>query len=378
MYTKHGIYLDNASTAYPISKKVIPAMVDFMENGGSNPSRGCYQSALDSSLMLLNCRRAVGKLFKCDNIKNVIFTGGVTQSLNILIKGIFKAADHVLITSLEHNAVARPIVASGISYTTIPCSKEGDTLFSKAKNLIRPNTKALVITQASNVFGTVQDLNAAKQFAHECHLLLIVDTAQALPFVPLSLDGVDAVAFTGHKGLAGPTGIGGIVGTSQLLKSLPPLEAGGTGSSSDKLTMPDFLPDHLEAGTLNLDGIVGLLAAIEDFNNNKEALTKNYHRVIDLLLEGLLTIDNIKVYGKRTSANRTSAISITCNKRDNADVAAELANNGVETRVGLHCAPIAHQFMGTFPSGTIRLSPGPYTTVDEVQEAIKILKKIVE
>jgi len=378
MFIPHGIYLDNASTAYPLSKKVIPAMIDFMENGGSNPSRGCYQSALDSSLMLLNCRKAVGKLVKCDNFRNIIFTGGVTQSLNILIKGAFNSGDHVLITSLEHNAVARPIVATGIPYSIIPCTKEGETLFSQAKNLIRPNTKALIMTQASNVFGTVQNLDDAKQFAHEHHLILIVDTAQAFPYTPISIEGIDAIAFTGHKGLAGPTGIGGIIGTTKLLKNLNPLEAGGTGSSSDKLTMPDFLPDHLEAGTLNLDGIAGLLAAIEDFNTNKEILKNNYYKAIDLLLEGLLKIENIKVYGKLTSDKRTSAISITCNNKDCADVADDLASHGVEVRVGLHCAPIAHRAMGTFPHGTIRFSPGAYTTADEVQEALNILKKIVE
>jgi cysteine desulfurase family protein len=383
------IYLDNACTSFPKPKILGKSIVDFINNDGSNPSRGVYQSAIDSSTLLLDTRIEIASLFNSDDYKSVIFTSGITQSLNMVIGGLLTKEDHVLITSFEHNSVVRPLVEREIGYTQLPCDDMANTIFESIDHLVKKNTKAMIITQASNVFGTITDIDSAKAFAAKHSLYLIIDSAQGFPSAPLDIKGIDAICFTAHKGLLGPTGIGGIVSTSNFLNKLKPIYAGGTGSASDLLTMPDFLPDKFEAGTLNLIGIAGLHAVLKDShleiesqcNGQTNTLFDLYKcntkkRVIELVT-GLKQIKGIKVYGETDFSKRSSAISFTADSYDCSDIAYKLSEFNIECRVGLHCAPLAHKAMNTYPCGTIRFSPGPFTTREEIKYTLDVLEKLL-
>ncbi len=389
------IYLDNACTSYPKPPILAKAITEFIQNNGSNPSRGVYQSALDSSDLLLDTRIKIASLFNSTDFKSVIFTSGITQALNLIIGGLLSEEDHVITTSLEHNSVIRPLAERKISYSTLPCDKKAHTIFDDVDKLIRNNTKALIITQSSNVFGTITDIKQAKEFAKKNKLKLIVDTAQGFPAAPLPLDGIDAICFAGHKGFLGPTGIGGIVSNKSFLMSLKLTNCGGTGSDSASLAMPTFLPDRLEAGTLNLIGIAGINAVITDSMSAlpkeiKESINmENINTYFDLykyntqlrckqLLDGLVNIKGVKIYGEMDVKKRSSAISITVDNIDPSDIASALADNGIETRVGLHCAPLAHKAMHTYPGGTVRFSPGPFTTKKEIDYTINTMITIVK
>ncbi|MBK5200133.1 MAG: aminotransferase class V-fold PLP-dependent enzyme [Spirochaetaceae bacterium] len=385
------IYLDNACTSFPKPKILAKSITNFITNKGSNPSRGVYQSAIDSSTLLLDTRIEIASLFNSIDYKSVIFTSGITQSLNMVIGGLLTKEDHVIITSFEHNSVVRPLVELQIEYSQLPSDEKANTIFDNQDYLIKKNTKAMILTQASNVFGTVTDINKAKEFAKKHSLFLIIDSAQGFPSFPLDINGIDAICFTTHKGLLGPTGIGGIVSNERFLKNLKPVIAGGTGSASNLLTMPDFLPDKFEAGTLNLMGIAGLYGVLidnkkktEDSFNTNEYINTNFEQYryntkqrVKELVTGLNTIHGITVYGESDFDKRSSAISFTIDKVDCSDIAYKLGEFGIECRVGLHCSPLAHKAMGTYPSGTIRFSPGPFTTKEEITYTLDILKKII-
>lgn len=389
------IYLDNACTSYPKPPILVKAITNFIQTNGSNPSRGVYQSALESSDLLLDTRIKIASLFNSRDFKSVIFTSGITQSLNLIIGGFLNEGDHVITTSLEHNSVIRPLVERHIQYTTLPCDNKANTIFKDAEKLIKKNTKALIITQSSNVFGTITNLDLAKKLVKKYNLKLIIDTAQGFPASSITLDGIDAICFAGHKGLLGPTGIGGIVSNKDFLMSLKPVISGGTGSESASLTMPSFLPDRLEAGTLNLIGIAGLNSVITKGMSSlpdviRENINKDYVKTyFDLyryntklrckeLIEGLSKIKGINIYGETDIEKRSSAISIAVDNIDPSDVATSLADYGIETRVGLHCAPLAHKAMNTYPGGTIRFSPGPFTTKKEIDYTINTMITIVK
>lgn len=379
MYKKHQIYLDNSATSYPKPKSVIDSVNDYLLNCASSPSRGVYESALDSSLIQIETRELICKLYDANNFKNVILTSGITHSINQLILGSLSSDDHVIISPFEHNAVVRVLEMNNIQYSILRNSKGGFTDFSKAKELIQSNTKALIFNLASNVFGLIQPIDDAKQFARENNLFLFVDTAQATPIVDLDIDGITAIAFTSHKGLMGIKGTGGFVSdNSEFLLNLKPLISGGTGSKSALLKMPNILPDYLEAGTPNMVGIVGLNAALKYYFNNREILQKTYRDRISRVLDGLTSIDEVEVYGDLNVFKRTGAISFNVSDIDPSLVAYELNERGVELRVGLHCAPLAHKSMNTYPSGTNRLSPGVFTSVEEIDLAIQALKEVVK
>lgn len=385
------IYLDNACTSFPKPKAMIQSINDFIINNGANPSRGSYVSAINSTNLLLNTRIEIASLFNSTDYKSVIFTSGITQSLNMVISGLLTKEDHVIITSLEHNSVVRPLVELEIDYSMFPCDERANTIFDNQDYLVKKNTKAMIITQSSNVFGTITDLNKAKSFAKKHSLFLIIDSAQGFPLSPIDIKGIDAICFTSHKGLLGPTGLGGIVSNKNFLNKLKPTTYGGTGSISASLKMPDFLPDKFEAGTLNLMGIAGLYGTLIDGNqeitnklNNNLSIKRKYDiyrfntkQRIEQLIKGLNEIDKVKVYGESDISKRSSAISFTIDKADYSDIAYKLSEYGIECRVGLHCSPLAHKAMKTYPNGTIRFSPGPFTTKEEITYTLNILKKII-
>ena len=360
------IYLDNASTTFPKAPNVASAMADYITNRGININRGSYALAYDVEDTIYTTRQRLHTLFNGHDPSHVIFTQNVTMSLNMVIKGLLKAGDHVLVSSMEHNAVMRPLTQlldKGITFDTIPCDSTGFIQMDSIEPLIRPNTVAMIINHASN-------------------LQFIVDAAQTAGVIPIDVKAyhIDALCFTGHKGLLGPQGIGGIILTKEMAHTLTPLIAGGTGSFSHLETMPTHMPDAFESGTLNLPGIIGLnegLAYIEsvgmgNIHNHELALTKTF-------LEGLQDIEHINVIGKQNLQDRTAVVSITIDGMDAASIAYELESTyHIMTRVGLHCAPRAHQTLGTYPEGTVRFSFGYANTLEDVETALSALSTIAK
>lgn len=379
------IYLDNASTTFPKAPTVATAMSDYITNRGININRGSYALAYDVEDIIYTTRQRLHTLFNGQDPAHVIFTQNVTMSLNMVIKGLLKAGDHVLVSSMEHNAVMRPLTQlldKDITFDTIPCDSTGSIQMDFIEPLIRPNTVALIINHASNVCGTIQPLKSIGPICKAHNLQFIVDAAQTAGVIPIDVKAchIDALCFTGHKGLLGPQGIGGIILTKEMAQNLTPLIAGGTGSFSHLETMPTHMPDAFEAGTLNLPGIIGLnegLAYIEsqgmdNIHNHELALTQAF-------LEGLQSIDGINIVGKQNIQDRTAVVSITIDGMDPANIAYELESTyHIMTRVGLHCAPRAHQTLGTYPEGTVRFSFGYANTHKDVESALSALNTIVK
>lgn len=375
------IYLDNGSTSWPKAPTVAQSMADFLLYNGSNIGRGGYQEAYSTEDKVDSVRQALADRYGDPNHPEcVTFTLNVTEALNFLIKGLFTKADHVLVSSMEHNAVMRPLVQSGVPFTRIPADREGRMLLDHLEQLLRPSTRAIITTGASNVSGTIQPVEELADFAREHHLLLVIDSAQALPYLPLNLKELDAaaIAFTGHKGLLGPQGTGGMILTPETAQRLQPLVSGGTGSMSDSELIPPFLPDKMEAGTQNLPGLIGLGTALSYLKDHEAELRRNEKERCSSLLEGLLKMDKLRVIGPKTMDERVPVVSIDVPDKDNADIADLLSRRyGIETRVGLHCAPIAHKSLGTFPRGTIRFAPGAFTTQEEIDYTLESLKALL-
>jgi len=379
------IYLDNASTTFPKAPNVASAMADYITNCGININRGSYSLAYDVEDIIYTTRQRLHTLFNGHDPSHVIFTQNVTMSLNMVIKGLLKAGDHVLVSSMEHNAVMRPLTQlldEGITFDTIPCDSTGSIQMDSIEPLIRPNTVALIINHASNVCGTIQPLKSIGQICKAHNLQFIVDAAQTAGVIPIDVKAchIDALCFTGHKGLLGPQGIGGIILTKEMAQTLTPLIAGGTGSFSHLETMPTHMPDAFEAGTLNLPGIIGLNEGLdyiesqgmENIHNHELVLTQSF-------LEGLQSIDGINIVGKQNIQDRTAVVSITIDGMDPANIAYELESTyHIMTRVGLHCAPRAHQTLGTYPEGTVRFSFGYANTHKDVESALSALNTIVK
>ena len=379
------IYLDNASTSFPKAPTVATAMSDYITNRSININRGSYSLAYDVEDIIYTTRQRLNTLFNGHDPSHVVFTQNVTMSLNMVIKGLLKAGDHVLVSSMEHNAVMRPLTQlldKGITFDIIPCDKTGSIQLESMDSLIRPNTVAMIINHASNVCGTIQPLESIGPICKAHNLQFIVDAAQTAGVIPIDVKAchIDALCFTGHKGLLGPQGIGGIILTKEMAQTLTPLIAGGTGSFSHLETLPTHMPDAFESGTLNLPGIIGLnegLAYIEsqgmeNIHNHELALTQSF-------LEGLQSIDGINIVGKQNIQDRTAVVSITIDGMDPASIAYELESNyHIMTRVGLHCAPRAHQTLETYPEGTVRFSFGYANTHKDVETALSALHRIVK
>lgn len=379
------IYLDNASTSFPKAPTVATAMSDYITNRGININRGSYALAYDVEDIIYTTRQRLNTLFNGHDPSHVIFTQNVTMSLNMVIKGLLKAGDHVLVSSMEHNAVMRPLTQllnKGITFDIIPCDKRGSIQLESMDSLIRPNTVAMIINHASNVCGTIQPLESIGSICKDHNLQFIVDAAQTAGVIPIDVKAchIDALCFTGHKGLLGPQGIGGIILTKEMAQTLTPLIAGGTGSFSHLETMPAHMPDAFEAGTLNLPGIIGLNEGLsyiesqgmENIHNHELALTQAF-------LEGLQSIDVVNIIGKQDIQDRTAIVSITIDSMDPASIAYELESTyHIMTRVGLHCAPRAHQTLGTYPEGTVRFSFGYANTHEDVVSALSALHRILK
>lgn len=388
------IYLDNASTTFPKPQVVADAVYQYITHAGTNISRGTC--ATSSENLVYMTRELLCEFFGAEDSKNAIFTKNVTESLNIVIKGLLRSGDHVLVSAMEHNAVMRPLQqigtelttdnapADAITFSRIPCDAEGTLHLDALPQLVRPNTRAIIMTHASNVCGTVQPLAEVGSFCQEHGLRFIVDSAQSAGILPLNMRElhIDALAFTGHKGLLAPQGIGGLLLREHIIDEITPLIVGGTGSLSHTERTPRFLPDKFEAGTLNLPGIAGLQAAliwlkqqgIDKIRTHELTLTQQF-------LDGLRQLEAqglLRIVGKRNCNERLGVVSIATERMDIAELAFILADKyAIATRVGLHCAPHAHKTLGTYPTGTLRFSFGWHNTDAEVSTALHALSEVL-
>ena len=378
------IYFDNSSTSFPKAPNVGRAMGEFIENGAFNINRGSYEGAYEAGSAVLDTREMLKDLFNCPNSKNVVFTPSVTYSLNFFIKGFLKPGDHVLVTSVEHNAVMRPLVQMeklGVEFDAVPCDEEGGVTADDFRAYIKENTKAIITTHASNVCGTIIPIEEIGALCKEKGLVYAVDTAQTAGILNIDMQkaNIDFLAFTGHKGLLGPQGIGGFIASDKLEGLIDPVISGGTGSLSDSEEIPDFLPDRFESGTLNLPGIIGLHqalvylkeAGIDNMRNEKMEITKYF-------LDQVKEIDGVKVAGKKTVEGRLGVVSIDFEGFDNSIVSFYLSSKyKIMTRVGMHCAPRALKTLKTFPQGTVRFSFSHFNTKEEVDVCIDSIKTIL-
>jgi len=377
------IYFDNGSTSYPKAPGVASTMADLIENGAFNINRGNYEGAYEVAEKVLETRELLAEIFHAKSSKQVVFTPGITHSLNYLIKGLLKSGDHVLVTGMEHNAVMRPLCQMekvGVIYEVVPTDVEGMVCAADVEKMIRKETKAVIMLHASNVCGTVVPIEEIGEICKKHQIYFVVDTAQSAGTIPIDMQkaNIDFLAFTGHKGLLGPQGIGGFLISERLDQELEPLIAGGTGSISDSLEMPSMLPDKYESGTLNLPGIIGLHAALTYLKNvGVEKIHAKKMELTAYFLEELKSFPDIRVIGKHDLQDRVAVVSLDFQNVDNAIVAFELESEyGIMTRVGLHCAPMAHKSLGTYPQGTVRIAFSANNTKAEIDVLLNALKHL--
>jgi cysteine desulfurase family protein len=379
------IYLDNAATSFPKPPSVLEAINEYFSDIGASPSRGNYSLGLLANREIFNARELLSKFFNCDNSANVIFTMNITHALNLVLFSTLNAGDHVITSGLEHNSVARPLEAlknnSGIKYTIVNPSDEGFVDPYDIKKAITPKTRMIALTHASNVFGTVQPAQEIGEIAHEYNLLYLLDTAQTAGFLPIDMKAlhINYLAFTGHKSLLGPPGIGGVCLDSKATKQIRFGPLGGTGSKSHLLTQPIDLPDRLEAGTPNTPGIMGLKASIDFIlETGIEVIRDHKVRLLNNFLAGCKELNKVKLYCANDIKRQTACISLNIQNLDGGHLSYILDKNyGIMTRSGLHCSPLAHQSIGTFPEGTVRFSFGWFNTEDEVSATLNALKDII-
>jgi len=379
-----AIYLDNAATSFPKPAGVSDAIKMYMDQVGATINRSVYSSAQDAGLVTLQLRQHLKQLFYFpDPVTHVILTPGATWGLNMVIKGFLRPGDHCIVSSMEHNAVMRPLLQlEGVEFDRIPCNREGLLNPADIEALIKPNTKLLVMAHGSNVCGSVQDVKAVGEICAKHGIAFVLDAAQTAGHHPVNFEafGLSALCVPGHKGLLGPSGIGALLMTDAFAKRLNPIVAGGTGSASDSEYLPEYLPDRFESGTPNLPGIYGWEAAL-NFVKNTGVDTLREHEMLlcKRFLDGLETIDGVTLCGTKELDRRVGVISVDFLREDNAEAAFRLETEfGILTRCGLHCAPSAHKTLDTFPRGTVRFSLGFANTEEDVDAALAAIRAISE
>ena len=379
------IYLDNGATSYPKPKEVAEAVYEYMTKVGSNINRGGYEKAYSAAEVVLETRELIDKLMNGYGARNAIFTPGNTYSLNFLIKGLAVKGDKFLTTHMEHNAVYRPLHQlqrdGVIEYDCMPCNELGELELEDALAMITPDVRAVVMLHASNVSGTLLPIEEVGKRCHEQGVIFIVDAAQTAGNTPIDMQKchIDGLTVPGHKSLLGPQGVGVMLINPEIKDEITPLVSGGTGSHSDMTDMPSELPDRFESGTLNLPGIFGLHAALRWLEENFEKVHEHEKALSARMLDGLKDVEGIHLAGLPTVEGRVSVISVDLLNKDNGICAFNLEHEyGISTRVGLHCAPLAHKSLGTFPEGTVRFSIGPFNTAEEIDTAVAAVKILAQ
>ena len=375
------VYLDNAATSWPKPPGVIAAMQDYLENCGGNPGRAGHGKALASARMTYEARDALTTLLNAPSPDRVVFTKNATEAINLLLFGFLNPADHVIVSSMEHNAVMRPLrelESRGVRLSVIPCDACGRLDPDLVKRAICPDTRLILILHASNVTGALLPIAEVAAIAREAGVRFAVDAAQTAGVCPIDMQafGIDFLTFTGHKSLGGPQGTGGLAIGADV--NLRPLIFGGTGSASESEIQPDFLPDKLESGTLNAVGIAGLgaaLAALTDFGVAN--VLAHEQKLLGLFRVGLREIPGVVLYGPANPRESVGVLSLNIGDLPCEEAGARLERDfGILTRTGLHCAPAAHRTLGTFDRGTVRFSVSRFTTEADIAAALAAVAQL--
>lgn len=379
------IYLDNAATSWPKPPAVTAAMTDFLERAGGNPGRSGHRLSIAAGRIVYDTRESLAEFFGIRDPLRVIFTLNATHALNLAIQGLLQPGQRVVTGGMEHNAVMRPLrelEKRGIRVEVVPVEKDGTLSPSAFAAALETETRLVVVNHASNVCGTLAPVQEIVALAHVAGALVLVDAAQTAGTLPIHLPslGADLLAFTGHKALHGPPGTGGLILSDSFDPAqLNPLVRGGTGSRSEHETQPDDLPDRHESGTPNGVGIAGLgagLAWIQE--RGLDAIRAHELTLAARLRAGLAEIPGVTVYGPQNPELATAVISFTMQGKRVSEIGYRLdEEHEIFCRVGLHCAPAAHRSLGTFPEGTVRLAPGPTTTLGNIETVLGAVRKIV-
>ena len=376
------IYMDNAATIMHKPQEVIDAVVNAMNSMG-NAGRGASEAALSASRVIYDTRDRLAELFGAEDARRIAFTSNSTESLNIAIKGSLNPGDHVITTVLEHNSVLRPLYEmekNGVELSIIRCDEKGMPDISQMEASIKENTKMIICTNGSNLTGNYVDVSVIGKMAHAHGLMFVVDASQTAGVFPINVQemNIDILCFTGHKGLLGPQGTGGMYVRKGV--HVRPLLSGGTGVQTYSKTQPEEMPTALEAGTLNGHGIAGLDAAIgyleetgiDTIRAKEQALMKRFY-------EGIKEIPGVKIYGDFSSMDRCAVVSLNIRDYDSGEVSdALLTDYGISTRSGGHCAPLMHEALGTVEQGAVRFSFSHYNTEEEVDMAIRAICELAE
>jgi cysteine desulfurase family protein len=377
------IYFDNAATSWPKPPEVSAAMQKFMKKIGANPGRSGHRLSVEAARIIFNTREKLAQLFNIDDPLRIVMTKNATEGLNIAVSGLLKSGDHVITSSMEHNSVMRPLRAKehrGVELTVIPCDRKGLIDPAHVNGAVKKNTRAIFMTHASNVTGTVMPVADIGRIARERNLVFCVDAAQTAGSYPIDVVkmNIDLLAFTGHKSLFGPSGTGGIYIREGLENKIEPLCVGGTGSRSEVEEQPDFMPDRYEAGTPNTVGMAGLLAGVDFVLSKGVSEIKNKEdSLVKMFMDGVRDVPGIMIYGKTNAQERTPVVSFNIEGMDPAAVALELDDRfNIMARSGIHCAPSAHKTIGTYPQGTVRFSFSYFNTQEQIAKAIDAIRKI--
>lgn len=375
------IYLDNAATAFPKPESVCVAADLTMRRLTANPGRGGHYMALDAARLVLEAREAVAGFFGAADSSRVVFTASATEAINLALFGLLRSGDRVVTTSMEHNAVVRPLRAlqeRGVEVVKVQSDRYGFVAPSALVEACRPKPRMLVMSHCSNVTGTVQAIEEIGPWCRSQGILLLIDAAQSAGHLPIHVEEmcIDLLAASGHKGLMGPPGTGFLFLREGL--QVQPLIYGGTGTLSDSEHQPEHLPERLESGTLNTVGLAGLRAAIQFIENEGFEQVRSHQRLLLLqLLDGLSSLPGVVLYGPADAAAHGGAVSFTVESTDPAAFGFRLDREyGICCRIGLHCAPDAHRSIGTYPKGTIRVSPGYFNTCQDINAFLSALQKL--
>ncbi|MBA4390350.1 MAG: cysteine desulfurase [Syntrophus sp. (in: bacteria)] len=377
------IYLDNAATSFPKPKEAIERLNDFVLNIGGNPGRSGHTLSLEAARIIFEAREKLTNFIGGHDSERLIFTQNGTESLNLAILGLLHQGDHVITTSMEHNSVMRPLTflqkEKGIQLSVVQCSKEGIIDIDRLKSLLKKQTKAVIINHGSNVIGTVQPIDEVRKIIDD--RILILDACQTIGSYPVDVEesGIDILCFSCHKSLYSIQGLGAVYMKSHI--ELTPLRFGGTGSKSESIEQPTVFPDKYESGTPNTPAIASLLGGLIFIENT--GLTKIVERKGILrkkITEGLSAIEGIELFGPKNtlSVDLLPTVSFNLKNRLPSEVGYILNKAQIYTRIGLHCSPLAHKTIGTYPRGTVRVAPGYFTTDDDIERFLEVVRNIAE
>lgn len=379
------IYLNNAATTRSKPKQVLNAVEDFLKELNVSPGRGTDKDSIAADKILSDTRKLLAKLFNAGNPDNIVFTLNCSDAINTALKGILKSGDHVIISPIEHNSIVRPIrflEKSGVETSIVETDDEnGITDPKELQKYLKKNTRMIACLHASNVTGAIQPIKEIGGFAKNHNLLFLVDAAQTAGAYEIDVkdSNIDLLAFAGHKSLMGPQGTGGLViGENVKAQNIAPLRHGGTGSLSEMETQPEIMPDKFETGTPNTPGIAGLKEAVKFIlDKGVNNIQKHGEKLLKQLLDGLSEIDGLTIYGPKDPKFQIPVVSFNIEGMEPLKAGKLLEEKfGIIVRTGLHCSPLCHKKIGTFPKGTVRISTGYYNTSTEIEKAIRAINKI--